>query len=86
MGYFRYTIWLIVIVIGVIFTLMNARTVEIDYYFGSAKANVFLPLLIALVFIVGAVLGYLAAVPKIIKLKRTIRKLSRPAEKPMDNP
>lgn len=78
MRYVRYSIWLLVIVVGIIFTLMNARMVEIDYYFGAAKANVFLPLLILIILIVGAVLGYLIAVPKIIKLRHTIRKLENP--------
>jgi len=81
MRYVRYFIWFVVVVIGVIFTTMNARTVEIDYYFG-AKANIFLPLLILIVLVVGIILGYLIAVPKIMKLRHTVHKLSRLIQQP----
>jgi lipopolysaccharide assembly protein A len=77
MRYIRYAIWLLVIIIGVIFTLMNARSVQIDYYFGSGKVNVFLPLLILIVLMIGAVLGYFAALPRMIKLRHENRRLSR---------
>lgn len=74
MRYVRYFIWILVIIVGTIFTTLNARSVEIDYYFGGAKVNVFLPLLIVIILVVGVILGYLVAVPKIIKLRHALRK------------
>lgn len=52
---------------------MNARSVEVDYYFGSV--NISLPLLILLGVIAGAFLTYLALLPKLWQLYRFKRRL-----------
>ncbi len=75
MIYLRYFLWFIVIAAGVIFTLINARSVEIDYYFGST--HLFLPLLILLVLAIGVILGYLINFPKILKLHHLNRQLKQ---------
>lgn len=62
MRYVRYFIWFLILLIGIIFTVLNARSVEIDYYFGGAKTNIFLPLLILIIFVIGVLFGYLAAI------------------------
>ena len=74
MRYIRYFIWILVIIVGTIFTTLNARSVEIDYYFNGAKINIFLPLLILIVLVIGVILGYLVAIPKIIKLRHVVHK------------
>lgn len=82
MRYVRYFIWFLIILIGVSFTLLNSRTVEIDYYFGPGKINVYLPLLILTAMIMGALLAYLSILPTWLKQKNQIRKLRREMQLP----
>ncbi len=82
MRYIRYAIWILVIIVAIIFTTMNARSVEIDYYFGGAKANIFLPFLILITLIIGVILGYLIAAPRILKLRHENRRLTKLLHQP----
>lgn len=75
MRYARYILWLLVIILALAFTILNAHWVEINYYFGKTK--VFFPLILLLMLIIGAILGYLAAIPKIWKVHRQNRQLKR---------
>jgi len=59
---------IIVIVLGVTFAILNAGAVEINYYFASSKVT--LSLLLAYVLGVGMLIGLLASLPSLIRLKK----------------
>lgn len=87
MSKLMYTILvLVVILLGIIFAVLNAENVQLNYYFGSQE----LPLSLAMVMsmIVGAVLGVLASINLILRSRREIsrlRKVSAMAEKEVAN-
>ena len=72
MRIFTYIFWIIIILLGVSFALMNSRSVEIHYYAG--KIDVYLPLLMLIELVIGAFIGVIAMLPKNFKLKAAIRK------------
>ena len=77
---------LVVILIGVIFAVLNAENVHLNYYFGSQQ----LPLSLAIVLsmMVGAILGVLASIRLILRSRREIvrlRKATEIAEKEIAN-
>ncbi|MBI1423173.1 MAG: DUF1049 domain-containing protein [Gammaproteobacteria bacterium] len=82
-----YTVFiLVVILLGVIFAVLNAESVQLNYYFGSQL----LPLSLAIVLsmMVGAILGVLASIKLILRSRREIvrlRKASEIAEKEIAN-
>jgi len=74
-----YTILVLaVILFGIIFAILNAENVQLNYYFGSQQ----LPLSLALVFsmIVGALLGVLASIGLILRSRREVAKLRKASE------
>jgi putative membrane protein len=66
---------LIVILIGVVFAVLNADTVQLNYYFGSKQIP--LSLTIVLAMIIGAILGVLASINLILRSRREISRLRR---------
>ncbi len=66
---------LVVLVFGLTFGIMNAESVQIDYYFGIGQMPLSLILVIA--FVVGALFGAVVNVGMILKLKRQIFKLRK---------
>jgi putative membrane protein len=82
-----YTIIVLVIVLfGIIFAILNAETVQLNYYFGSKQ----LPLSLAIVIsmIIGAILGVLASINLILRSRKEVsrlRKASEIAEKEIAN-
>ncbi len=68
----------VVLLLGLIFHLKNNQLIELNYYLGSIELS--LSLLVVLVLCVGAMLGVLASLPVIIKLKRKQVKLNRQIE------
>lgn len=64
--------------LGVIFAILNAETVQINYYFGSKETP--LSLAIILSMLLGAILGLLASFGLILKSKRDVAKFKRVAE------
>jgi len=72
---FSLIVLLIVLVFGASFAALNAGLVPLDFYYGSIQ----LPLSLVLVFslVSGVLLGLMAALGKIIVLKREIKKLRR---------
>jgi len=77
---------LLIVLIGVIFAVLNAESVQFNYYFGSQQ----LPLSLAIVLsmLVGAILGVLASMKLILRSRREIarlRKTSEMAEKEIAN-
>ena len=77
---------LAVILFGIIFAVLNADNVQLNYYFGSKQ----LPLSLAIVMsmVVGAILGVLASIKLILRTRREmsrLRKASAMAEKEITN-
>ena len=75
-----------VLLFGLAFHLKNNQLIELNYYVGSIDIS--LSLLIVLVLCLGALLGVLASIPLIIKLKRQKMKLEkqiRNSEKEINN-
>jgi putative membrane protein len=77
---------LVVILFGIIFAVLNAENVQLNYYFGSQQ----LPLSLAIVLsmMVGAIFGVLASINLILRSRREIarlRKASEIAEKEIAN-
>ena len=73
-------------VAGLAFHLRNSQLVNLDYYLGSVELPFSLTVITALCL--GAVMGVLACVPLLIKLKRKNAKLLkqvRVSEKELDN-
>jgi putative membrane protein len=68
----------VIALLGVIFAILNAETVQINYYFGSKDTP--LSLAIILSMLLGAILGLLASIGLILKSKRDVAKFKRVAE------
>ena len=66
---------LVVMVIGLAFHLRNNHAVVIDYYLGTMEIP--LSLIVIGALCLGALLGVLASIPLLIKLKAQNAKLSR---------
>lgn len=70
---FYFLIFIVVFVLGITFAGRYAEPVTIDYYFGQLPIP--LSLLLAFILLAGAILGMLAGLSTIIKLKRQNRRL-----------
>jgi len=58
----------IVVFFGVTFALKNPQTTEISYYFGL-NLSVSVSVLLIIIFIVGVLIGYLAGLMKLFKVR-----------------
>lgn len=63
----RLTLWIIIILLGVVLTSLNAQFVTLNYYFGSIV--VFLPLLMLILLVIGIFLGGVSMLPKLWRLR-----------------
>jgi len=72
---FSFIIILIIIVLGLFFGSINAETVKFDYFFGTA--DVALSIAMVLSLFVGAILGVIACMTLIIRLRRQVSKLQK---------
>ena len=68
-------ILLIAVVTGLVFAVMNANQVELNYYFGSGSVPLSLALVVALSL--GALLGLVSGIGFVLGLKRENGKLKR---------
>ncbi len=75
---FYLLVFLLLVVIGIAFAVLNAEAVEFNYYFSSREIP--LSLILILAMFSGAVLGVLASTGVIIRLKRETSKLRKAAE------
>ena len=68
MNYLKALLVLAVVLLGLTFHLRNGELVTVDYYFGSSE----LPLSLALAgaLFLGALLGVLACLPRMVALRR----------------
>ncbi len=77
---------LIVVVVGILFAVLNADPVVLNYYFGSRAMP--LSLVLVLAMLIGAILGVLACSGVLMRQRHTIHKLRRSvelAEKEVEN-
>ena len=77
---------LAVLLVVLFFTVLNADSVTVNYYFGNREVP--LSLLLVLTMLVGALLGLAAAMPMVLKMRRRVAKLQkgmRLAEKEVAN-
>jgi len=68
----------LIALLGVIFAILNAETVQVNYYFGSKDTP--LSLAIILSMLLGAILGLFASLGLILKSKREVSKYKRLAD------
>jgi putative membrane protein len=81
-----FVVFLLVVVLGLSFALMNAEDVKLSYYFGDVSAP--LSLIVVGAIVIGAVLGILATLGMVLGQKRELAKLRRSvkiAEKEVSN-
>jgi len=74
----RILVFLVVIVVAVIglsFTVLNASLVHLDYYFSSGEFP--LSLLIVIALAIGALFGVLASLSAVLRVKRELSKLKK---------
>ena len=71
-------IFLILVIFGIVFAVLNAEPVNLNYYFGSKE--VALSLVLVLAMIVGAILGVIASASMIISNRREVVKLRKSVE------
>ncbi|BAW80247.1 hypothetical conserved protein [Candidatus Nitrosoglobus terrae] len=74
-NFFNFLIFIVVFILGVTFAGRHAESVVIDYHFG--KLPIPLSLLLALILLMGTILGILASLSTIMKLKRENRRLRK---------
>ncbi len=71
-------IFLVLVIFGIVFAVLNAEPVTLNYYFGSKQ--VALSLILVLAMIVGAILGVIASASMIISNRREVLKLRKSVE------
>ena len=71
-------IFLVLVIFGIVFAVLNAESVKLNYYFGSE--DVPLSLIIVFAMIVGAILGVVASASMIISNRREVMKLRKSVE------
>jgi len=69
---------LIVVILGVVFSVLNADKVQLYYYLGSVELPLSLVLILAM--IAGAILGVLSSLGFILGSRRNASKLKRSVE------
>lgn len=70
---------LAILLFGVTFAMLNADSVAIDYYFGTA--HLALSLLLAMALIVGVIIGLLVAMVWLVRAKAKRRHLAKQLHK-----
>lgn len=72
------TLALIVIIFGIVFAVLNAEKVTLNYYLGAVDLPLSLVLVLAMIF--GALLGIFASLNLVIGSRRSASKLKRSVE------
>ena len=65
---FSFVFYLIVALLALVFALLNAQTMEFNYYFGQVQLP--LSLMLAIAIVLGAVLGVTVSLGMVMKAKR----------------
>ena len=68
----------VIVILGVVFAVLNAEPVHLNFYIGAKQ----LPLSLALILatLIGALLGVLASIQLILKSRREVARMRRAAE------
>jgi len=69
---------LFIIIFGIVFAVLNAEIVQLNYYLGAVELP--LSLVLVLAMIIGAILGIFASLSFIIGSRRSASKLKRSVE------
>ena len=69
---------LFIIIFGIVFAVLNAENVQLNYYLGTIELP--LSLVLVLAMIIGAILGIFASLSFIIGSRRSASKLKRSVE------
>ena len=73
MRYIMLLFWLVLIALGVAFSVVNASSVTVNFYISSY--TIYLPLLFLILLAIGFVLGLLAMLRPLVKIKMKNRQL-----------
>lgn len=65
----------IIVILGIVFAVLNAESVQLNFYFGSKQMPLSLALILAT--LIGALLGVLASIQLILRNKREASRLRR---------
>jgi len=71
-------IFLVLVIFGIVFAVLNAEPVNLNYYVGSKE--VALSLILVLAMIAGAIMGVIASASMIISNQREVKKLRKYVE------
>jgi len=75
MRFFSLLFYLLIIIIGITFACLNAKTVTLHYYFGASELP--LSIVLVVVFALGICMGLLSGFSTNIKLRLENRKLKK---------
>ncbi|RLA20511.1 MAG: hypothetical protein DRQ61_06440 [Gammaproteobacteria bacterium] len=75
----NFLLFLIILVIGFLFTMLNSASVELNYYYGLIELPLALVAMAAL--LVGVLLGLFVEFGKLIRLKSELSKVKRKLKK-----
>jgi putative membrane protein len=78
MRFIKLFVFIIIMIIGAVFAVLNSDPVPVNYYFGSRELP--LSLVLTLVLGVGVLLGLFSGLGKIVNLKRELQSLKRRSE------
>ena len=73
MRYILYVFWVFIILLGATFSALNAQKITLNCYLDTH--TIYLPLLILVTLLVGAILGVIAILPALLKNKKAARRL-----------
>lgn len=74
------TVLLVVFLLGLSFAVQNMETVQLHYYFGLQWGPVPISLVVVVVFVLGVLVGGLAAGLAVLSRQREVRRLRRKQE------
>lgn len=75
MRFIKFIVVILIMMVGAVFAVLNADSVEINYYFGSRELP--LSLILTITLGLGLVLGILAGMGRVLGLKREINALRK---------
>jgi putative membrane protein len=83
---FGFILFLVIVILGVTFAILNSSLVTVHYYVGIKQLP--LSLLLVIAFVVGLIVSFLIVFIKIVRLRTELRRLKkqlRVAEKEIKN-
>lgn len=68
MRLFSMILWIILIVLGVSFAVLNSQSISINYFLGPKI--IYFPLLVLILLFCGALIGMIALIPFMVRLRK----------------